>query len=659
MPYYWRRRFYPRRRRFWTRRIRGPLSRRWRRRKTIRRRFRLPYRVRRRHFKRKLKFLKLIQFQPETIRRCRIIGTIPLFQGSSERANNNYIQTIYSYVPQDEPGGGGWTIMIESLSSLWDDFQHLKNFWTQSNVGLPLFRYLKCYLTFWQSPYTDYIVQVSNCLPMVDTKYTHADSCPQRMLAKRHTIKVPSLETRKRKKPYKRIKVLPPQQMMNKWYFQKDACNIPLLMIIATSVDFRYPFAASKAQSNNITLDCLNPEFFQNHDFVNFSVTQGYQPKLNTYLYAWHQHEHDPNDYKQHPTAANELIYLGNTKDNVPGTPLTQSNYSQITSWGNPFYHEYLTGQRQLYTSTKKPSDLVSGTSATENLKQVSKLTIPLIRRVRYNPEKDKGESNTIYLVQNFVNSAWTQPTSENLKMSGFPLHIMTWGIIDWWEKLHEATNIQQSYIFCIITDQFSDKFAPYIIIDSYFEEGTGPYLAPLTTYDTTHWHPKVRFQTKSIHNLAMSGPGCPRTPFDNYMQAKVTYDFHLKWGGCPKTIEKPYDPCSQPNWNIPSNLTAGLQIENPNTDPTTILQKWDWRRDYITEKALKRIKTHSPTDENLQILTDSARNPPILRQTSETEDETSSSEEEKTPLLQTQLKQLKRTQQLLKRRIHRLTTQL
>ena len=171
-------------------------------------------------------------------------------------------------------------------------------------------------------------------------------------------------------------------------------------MIIATSVDFRYPFAASKAQSNNITLDCLNPEFFQIHDFVNFSVTQGYQPKVNTYLYAWHQHEHDPTEYKEHPTQASQLIYLGNTKDNSPGTPLTATNYSQITSWGNPFYHEYLTGQRQLYTSTKKPSDLVTGNQASENLKQVSKLTIPLIRRVRYNPEKDKGESNTIYLVK-------------------------------------------------------------------------------------------------------------------------------------------------------------------------------------------------------------------------------------------------------------------
>nr|UGV36964.1 MAG: ORF1 [TTV-like mini virus] len=658
MPYYWRRRNYTRRRRFWPRGIRGPFRRRWRWRRRYKPRFRLPYRVRRRRYKRKLISIPIRQFQPETIRKCRIVGTIPLFQGSSLRANNNYIQTIYSYVPQDEPGGGGWTIMIETLSTLWDDFQHLKNFWTASNVGLPLFRYHGTTLTFWQSPYTDYIVQVSNCFPMVDTKYTHADSCPERMLAKRHTIKVPSLETRKKRKPYKRVRIRPPQQMMNKWYFQKDACNIPLLLIVATAVDFRYPFAASKAKSNNLTLDCLNTSFFQNHDFVNYSITSGYQPKFGTYVYAWHEDMPHGENYPEKPSNISDIIYLGQTKENTPGQPLSNSNYSKHSTWGNIFYHEYFTGQRQLYTSQYSPSDLVGDTTKAK-LANVTKITEPLIKRVRYNPERDKGESNTIYLVENFRNTTWTTPTSENLKMTGFPLHTMTWGIIDWWEKLHEATDIQNKYIFCILTDQFNEKFNPYIILDSYFEEGTGPYLAPLTTFDNNSWHPKVRFQTNSIHNLCMSGPGCPRTPYDNYIQAKMTYDFHFRWGGCPKTLEKPYDPCSQPNWTIPSNLTSGLQIENPNTDPTTILQKWDWRRDYLTEKALKRIKTDKETDETLQIFTDTARNPPILRQTSETEDSTSSSEEEKTPLLQTQLKQLKRTQQLLKRRIQRLTTQL
>lgn len=134
-------------------------------------------------------------------------------------------------------------------------------------------------------------------------------------------------------------------------------------------------------------------------------------------------------------------------------------------------------------------------------------------------------------------------------------------------------------------------------------------------------------------------------------MQAKITYNFHVNWGGCPKTLEKPYDPCSQPIWNIPSNLNDGLQIQNPETQPQTELQKWDWRRDYITEKAIERITSYSGTNEDLQIITGTRKDVPVLRQTQE---ETSSSEEEKdeTPPLQEQINKLKRKQLHLKHRI-------
>nr|UGV36848.1 MAG: ORF1 [TTV-like mini virus] len=639
MPYYWRnfRRRRWRRRPLWTRRTRSFIPRRYRTRRR-RRRYRTKYRVRRKRFPFKLKTILLKQFQPETIRRCKIIGTIPLFQGSPERANNNYIQTIYSYVPIDEPGGGGWTIMIETLSSLWDDFLHLKNIWTQSNAALPLVRYGGVTLKFWQSAYTDYCVQVSNCFPMVDTKYTHADSAPSRMLQKKHIIKVPSLETRKRKKPYKKIFVRPPQQMQNKWYFQKDICNIPLLMIIGTAVDFRYPFCPSKSRSNNVTLRCLNTSFFQFHDFDHFPETSGYIPKPETYMYA------AKDEHEENPTERSHFIYLGNTKDNTPGKGINTNNPMNKSDWGNPFWHEYITGHKHVYTSSSPPTDTSSWHTPT-------KLTEPYFKTVRYNPEKDKGEANTIYLVNNFQRQGWDKPISQNLQMSGFPLYLMCWGIIDWWQKLHEANDIGNHYIFAIITDQFDDKFSPYIPIDQFFMQGDGPYLAPITNYDNNHWQPKVRFQTQSINNICLSGPGCSRPPYENYMQAKFTYTFHMKWGGCPKTLEKPYDPCSQPNWVIPSNVTAGLQIENPNTDPKTILQKWDWRRDFITDTALKRIQEYTPTDETLQILTDNPRQPSILRQTQQTSDSEETSEEEKAPI-ETQLQQLRRTQQQLQRRI-------
>ena len=45
-----------------------------------------------------------------------------------------------------------------------------------------------------------YIAQVFNCYPMTDTKYTHTNSTPNKMLLKKNVIKIPNRETKKKKK---------------------------------------------------------------------------------------------------------------------------------------------------------------------------------------------------------------------------------------------------------------------------------------------------------------------------------------------------------------------------------------------------------------------------------------------------------------------------
>nr|UGV38655.1 MAG: ORF1 [TTV-like mini virus] len=641
MPYYWRRRqrwrkrYYPRRFRTW--RTRPLVFRTWR----NRRRRRKPYRrrVRKRLFKRKLQAIRLKQFQPDVIRRCTVSGIICLFQGSPERANHNYVQYIYGYVPVNGPGGGGWTLMIESLSSLWEDWQHLKNVWSTSNAGLPLVRYRGATLTFFQSPYTDYIVKVHRCYPMTDTKYTHADSAPSRMLIKKKTIKVPSLETRKKRRPYKKIRVPPPAQMENKWYFQKDICDIPLLMIQATAVDFRYPFAPSSAQSNNVTLLCLNITLFQNSNFDNPSITQGYFPKPGTYLYSTTSRSvSTPNQLTK-----DNLIYLGNTKDYTLG----KNSEDKFADWGNPFMPEYIHGEKPVFTNQVK----VNKDNFDQNKDKFHLLEEDYFFWVRYNPEKDTGDANTVFLQNNYVQTNWHRPENPNLIMEGFPLYDMLWGFTDWERKLHDTQDIDNKYIVVIQTQQFDDKKGYYVLIDPHFKDGKNPYDTPLTNYNKSHWNICSRIQEKPINDICLSGPGSPKPPYGNYMQAKMHYKFYFNWGGCPKTLEKPYDPCSQPTWNIPRNLNEGIQIQNPETQPQTELQKWDWRRDYITPKAIERISSYTPINEDVQIFTGTKRDVPIFRQTPP-EDTSSEEEKEETPPIQEQINKLKRKQQQLKLRI-------
>ncbi len=75
--------------------------------------------------------------------------------------------------------------MVFSLDSLFEDYEHLENVWTSSNVALPLVRYLGCTIRLYQSQATDYVFLYDNCWPMVDTPFTHADSCPIRMLMRK------------------------------------------------------------------------------------------------------------------------------------------------------------------------------------------------------------------------------------------------------------------------------------------------------------------------------------------------------------------------------------------------------------------------------------------------------------------------------------------
>lgn len=559
----------------------------------------------------------------------------------------NYIQYKYSYVPIDEPGGGGYTVMIHSLSSLWEDFQHLDNIWTTSNAGLPLVRYRGVNLYFFQSAYTDYAVEVTNCLPMLDGKYTHADLAPNRMILKRHTIKIPSIETKRLRKPYKKIKVKPPPQMQNKWYFQKDICNIPLVMIMATTIDLRNPFGKSDWKSNNITLKCLNPDVFQRHDWGTKNPTQGYFPKSNSYLYT-HKDPlvHNPGQDLERQNA----IYLGNSTEFTYGVKGSQTDKVSETyaEWGNIFMPQYLHGDRPVYSIQYPPTQWNLDTNKQHKARLISE---PLLLTFRYNPDKDTGDQNQLYVVPNYSGDYYEPPANPNLVFSGFPLFDMLWGYIDWQEKVHEVQNILERQLVVFRSPWINEKKSAYIVIDEEILDGKGPYGIELSDYHKANYHPKVKFQLNTLNTICLSGPGCCRSPYNNYLQAKMKYVFKLKWGGCPRTLEKPYDPCSQPNWNIPRNYYGGLQIQNPRTNPETEIQDFDWRRDYVKKSTIDRIKKYTDTDENVQIFTESRKSAPVLRETpqeQQTDTETSSDEEE-TQTLQKQITKLRHRQQRIK----------
>nr|ALN98251.1 ORF1 [Gorilla anellovirus] len=597
MPYYWQRNF--RWRRNWRRRL-NPYTRRrlrlWR--------FRNPIRQRRRHRrrvrKRKLKYLTLRQWQPKTIRNCKIKGLICLFQAGHERFSNNWGQYQASYVPEHWPGGGGWSLLVFSLGALYQEFQLLRNWWTTSNRGLPLVRYLGCSFKFYQSEHTDYVATYTTCYPMTDTKYMHANAQPSRMLMSYQKVIVPCKKTNPKRKGYIKKYIKPPKQMLNKWFFQKGMCNTGLVLLTTTACSLDQYYLSNNNISNNITLCSLNTTPFTHKAFQQDITTKPFTPKPSFYLIGSKNGEQKLK-YK-------DLIILGNTHDYTDGHTFSEvigrttgkftsqdvTKYMKKENWGNPFYSEFLKeSQRVWITNTDPLKDF--NRELTSEVQNITELSNPIVVKCRYNPNKDTGEGNIAYFLKNTKEeNGWRAPTGEDLYIDGFPLWILLFGWADWQKKLAIQQQIDINYMLVVQTPFISPPLPYYVFLDNNFIDGLGPHGQQRTPSDSAHWYPKFLYQQSTVNAICISGPGSPKGEGVKSIQAKMEYTFRFKWGGCPAPMENITDPCQQSIFPVPDKINQRLQIQSPELCPTTNLYSWDERRQTITKTAAKRLKTDS-----------------------------------------------------------------
>lgn len=478
----------------------------------------------------------------------------------------------------------------------------------------------------------DYVVHYTTSYPMTDTQQQHADAQPSRMLMRRRKIIVQC----KRKKPnsrnYVRKRIRAPKQLINKWFFQRDFTNTNLLMLTATACSLDY-FDISKTQlSNNIYLTTLNPIIFHHLNFDTHN-TQGWQPKAAYYLYATLAEIQSSSDKPLGQLKYKDLIYLGQATRRYIGKTIgeyTANNrktvlqyFQDSENFGNIFCDDFIHGSAHgnytLLVCNVQYTNFATSASP-EDLLPTDKFTImtePIYERITYNPDKDTGVGNLVYLVPNFQEKLDWEPTQNPLlQFHGFPLWMLLWGWPDWQKKLAEVQKIDEHYIIIIKTQAFSPKRNAYLLIDQPFIDNTLPYPPPGTEHDEARpiladllsWHPKFKYQQQSIDKICMSGPGTCKSLFS--IQAHCEYNFVFKWGGSSTTMETIADPSKQIVYPVPNNITNQIQIENPATDPETMLFPWDIRRDICTQKAIKRLREYQTTDHSLPISTVSPTNP-------------------------------------------------
>nr|UGV39469.1 MAG: ORF1 [TTV-like mini virus] len=651
MPFYYRRRRYFWPRANWKRKQRFRRRRfgLWRPRQTFRRRFHRRTTVRKYRLRhRKKRKLHIQQWQPRTIHKCKIKGDIILFLCGKKKIAHDYTMYKESMTPVGEASGGGWSIQQFTLEALYTEYQKLRCFWTKSNLGLPFVRYTGCTFKFFKSKHTDYIVTWCICPPFGVNLEMFLNTQPQRQLFERHRIIVPQLNRNTRKR-YKKIKLKPPSFMRTKWYFQQDFCKQPLVLITTTAASLTQPYCPDDQISNNITLISLNLSVFQNPNFETWTDNWGYHPKhLGTrpmYLLGALPHVDEP------PTKFSQVIPLTMTNkwsEGYKGTSITFENFKKSENWGNPFSLPFVDPDTTIYYTDHMPTS-ESDMNTTKTFTAIDSL----FWECRYNPDKDTGQGNVVYLKPNNANATGSildPPTKPEHILKGYPLWLVFWGFHDYILKTSTAQHMDQSYYFVVKTNFITPKRDGYLFLDKYFWQ---PNRDTLTQTDRLKWHPKTEMQEEIEFYFAQAGPYAPKINESQCIQANAQYTFYMKWGGCPPPMETIISPCVQDKFPIPDPQLQRLTIQDPNTQKETFLYEWDERRHTITEPCAKRIKKDSIPDKYVTGL--SLLDLPNKAPQKESDQETTS-EEEEPPLLHQQLRQLRHRQRKLQKQLLQLT---
>nr|UGV37850.1 MAG: ORF1 [TTV-like mini virus] len=659
MPYFYRRYYPRRRRRLWRRRTRKP--------------FRPRYFWRRRHrrVRKKLKKIHIQQWQPTRIRKLKVFGMYPLYEGTNLRIANDNTQYIDTVAPYNVPGGGLFSITVFTLKGLYELHLKARNWWTASNCNMPLIKYLGCKIYLYRSSESDYVTVYARCGSLTATEQLFQSCQPSILTLNKHHKIVTCKKDNKNKRPYKVLKIPPPSLMLNKWYFQKEIVDTPLVMIITSAMSTDRWFSSANSISSTIGFKTLNTKIFQYHPFK-MKGTTPYKPNDEYYLFTIQTHTTD-----WESAQVKNLILLGDTMDMRLGETINDSittYFETRAKWGNPFFP-------QTFLNDSNPILLIQASNITElksqithninntikNAKQsstnplrITDLTQPTTIDCRYNPQPDMGH-NAVFLANIFNdNSKWHEPPDESLETKGLPLWLLLFGWTDWLLKSQKPQRPFTDYVAVIISSYISPQLDYYVPLDMNFINGRSPFEQTdhVKDYDKQNWHPKLNFQEETIAKIVNTGPATIKLPDRITAEAKMRYMFYFKLGGCPPPMDDVCDPKKQPMYPTPGNFLSSTLLQNPEFPPEYYLYNFDQRRETITKKAAKRLKTDTGFTETFFKPTGQTSMSIQTRQ-AETSSEESETEEESEKTLEQQLERHHRKQRKLKRRILKLMTQI
>nr|UGV43294.1 MAG: ORF1 [Torque teno virus] len=635
----WRRR--PWRRRWRTRRRRRRRPRRaFRRRRRVRRRRgrwrravrRWRRRGRRRRHKKKL---VLRQWQPAFIRKCFIIGYMPLIYCGENVFSKDYASHSDDIQCRD-PYGGGMTVTKFNLRILYDEFQRGLNFWTGSNVDLDLARFLGWTLTIFRHPEVDFIVTVRTSPPFKDTDFTAAFTHPGVLMMQKKKILVPSLKSRPSRKHTIRIRIGAPKLFDDRWYPQVDLCDVTLAVVTATAADFQYPFGSPLTANFCVNFQVLGSAYN--------GLLSNLPEKLKANTSNIKQNIYEKLQfYNTKQTEAQLTMFLSDNhkfKSSNGSTALTIQSAQNIQFplnknspahrdtlyGGSPYTHNIFQAAenaRKAYTEAAKKiiTPWVFGNEQDNHLEYHAGMYSSIFlgpgrsnweqkgpyTDICYNPYMDKGKGNHVWL-------DWISKNDSNLEEKRAKVHIAD---IPLWQALFGYTE----YAKKVTGDESLEDNARLTLICPYCKpmlynwqnplQGFIPYgrnfgLGRMPNGDTVPpirlrvaWYPSLRHQQQVIEAITQSGPFSYHCDYKS-ATLNVKYKFKWLWGGNPISHQIVRNPCKDGQGYPPGRKPRSIQVTDPKYNaPEYTLHSWDYRRGFYGEAVIKRM-LQQPTPNEL-----------------------------------------------------------
>nr|UGV42911.1 MAG: ORF1 [Torque teno virus] len=626
-----------RRRRRWGRR--RPWRRRWRTRRTRRRRparrFRTRRRVRRRRGRwrkryrrwtrkkgrrRHRKKLILRQWQPAFVRRCYIVGYMPLiFCGENTTARN--FATHSDDIISNGPYGGGMTTTKLTLRIFFDEHLRFLNYWTVSNEDLDLCRYLGTSFIFYRHPTVDFIVQIHTSPPFLDTPLTGPSIHPGMMMLSKYKILIPSLKTRPNRKHKVRVRIGPPKLFEDKWYPQADICDLTLATIYATACDLQFPFGSpltdnpcvnfqvlGSAYKNNLSIfsteDATNKTHFETNlfsqiQYYNTFETIAQLKPTGTQSGAsptWDnvQNKTPLNFQGNNQSTANDTWYLGKAYNEQIKTLLekTRDKYFTATKSAMPAYATLSSNLYEYHAGAYSSIFLSPGRAYFETLGAYTDVT--------YNPFVDKGIGNIVWLDYLGKSNAILDEKKAKVVIRDQPLWAALYGYSEFAAKTTGDGAITANTRLCVrcpytdpmLIDRNNDLqgFVPY---SKNFGKGKmpgGSSNVPLSM--RVKWYVMLFHQLEWIEVIVESGPFAYKGDEKSAVLA-MKYTSRWKWGGNPVSHQVVRNPCKK--GTQASRVPRGLQATDPkHVTPELVFHSWDYRRGLFGAASIKRMSDES-----------------------------------------------------------------